>query len=247
MPLGLNPGLGPLPQADDIKTDRSERRNIVRKLIVLFSPLWLAMTCASGVHGQPFLEETQIQQVHSPAVGPLLSEEAPPRSEPLPGVAGPVVPEETREARVLRIRSNVFKRAGASNVLVVRARVEAAEAEERALPAALGWGEDPAMQVATRVTLDLVDEICGRAGGSPTLTAWYAGGVLPNGHGFRTSQMMSDPVPGQEYIFWLQKLDGDWFLASGRHDMFDVVAQDTYQSWPEKAELSARALQGACQ
>jgi hypothetical protein len=45
---------------------------------------------------------------------------------------------------------------------------------------------------------------------------------MADGTGFVTSHMVEDPVIGSEHVFWLERLDGDWFLAAGANSVLAV-------------------------
>jgi hypothetical protein len=184
-----------------------------------------------------------------PAAAPVnLAEEPPPRSEevqarPFETVERDVeAAQRARDARALRVLRGSRARAGAGRVVAARGRVAEVKAFDRPLPAALGWGAD--VRIATRIEIEVDEMLCGAS--SRTLTAWYAGGVLPDGRGVRTSQMTRDLAIGDERVFWLEDLDGELFLTAGRGSTLRPVDRETYET-EDRATVRRAELKGVCQ
>jgi hypothetical protein len=171
-------------------------------------------------------------------VSPPEPDEPPPVSRPvgeLPTVAQPV--EDP-----LRVFRGMFERAGSSNILLVRARITASDVQEKWLPPLIAWG--PHEEIATRVELSVIETLCGTPPGA-TVIAFYVGGMLPGGPGFRTSQMPNDPDMGREYAFWLELLEGEWYLAAGQGSILEVAAPGILTD-RHRRRFAAEELAGVC-
>ncbi|MSP61305.1 MAG: hypothetical protein EXR72_13360 [Myxococcales bacterium] len=171
------------------------------------------------------------------AAAPRLPEEPPPRSE----IASEVAPPALDPDAALRIYQGSHTRNG-GRILAVRGRVRAVKPVVRPLPRAQSWG--PELPYATVLDVAITEVLCGRPE-SEIVQVWYAGAALPDGRGFRTSQMPADLPVGSEHVFWLENLDGDWFLTAGRGSLL-APAADHHLRTPDGALVAAAALKGVC-
>jgi len=113
---------------------------------------------------------------------------------------------------VIRTR---LQQIGATNLLVVRARVDDRLAKRRVVPKELGWGPFPL--IVTAVGLSVLESYCGTA--PQKLTASYVGGSLRNGEAEYNELMERDLTVGEEHVFILRSMRGEHFLELGRVDM----------------------------
>jgi hypothetical protein len=219
----------------------------------LFAPICITLGLTAACAAEPNLgEPSDPGEVAAPldarqgppaARAPVdVADEPPPRSEPArvaPAAAQDAQAE--RDGHALAALRGSFARAGAHRIVAARGRVAAVEAIERPLPEALGWGPD--ITVATRIRIDVDEPLCGAAGTS--LTAWYVGGVLPDGRGVRTSQMTSDPEAGEDAVFWLEHIRGELFLTAGRGSMLRPIDNETYEA-ENGGRIRRALLKGVC-
>lgn len=193
----------------------------IHRLFMILSTIVL-----SGVLGAPTAQATE----------PLT--EPPPVSEAV--ALSRAVTEPARDP--LRVFHGSLARAGKDRILPVRARVDGVAAKEKKLPDPVSWGDDSA--IATSLSLTVLETVCGADPGAK-VTAWYPGGVVPDGRGFRTSEMMSDPPIGSEYVFWLERLDRDWFLTS-RSFLLSPSSSRAFAS-RDGGSVSTAQMKGVCQ
>lgn len=108
-----------------------------------------------------------------------------------------------------------LRQIGSENLLVVRARVHESRANERVLPQALSWGPFPL--IVTTVELSVLETYCG----PPTkkVAASYVGGSLPDGRVEHNELMARHLTVGEEHVYFLRNVCGEYFVALGGRDM----------------------------
>ena len=163
------------------------------------------------------------------------------QSLPAPGsVPARSQPAEAPADPIDRIRAR-FAEIGADSLLVMRARVQALTASMRSFPEPLYWGRDP--RTATTLSLEVLETICG-----PTMEAVrasYPGGRLPDGQFERTELMPRDPAVGSEHVFFLRRIEQEYFLDLGREDML-TRGENGALFDSARADVPLERLRGLC-
>lgn len=113
---------------------------------------------------------------------------------------------------------------GSEDLLVVRARVDESRATERVVPQELSWGPFP--HIVTTVELSVLDTYCG----SPTkkVAASYVGGLLPDGRVEYNEFMARHLTVGEQHVYFLRNVRGEYFVELGRSDMLRKDVNDRF-------------------
>jgi hypothetical protein len=127
---------------------------------------------------------------------------------------------------------------------VVHARVQKLLANERTVPTYV-WPEEPQSLIVTTATI-LIDEVLCGAPLSGAVDVSYVGGRIGR-QWLRTSSMIQDLRPGQAYVLVLSRVDEEYFLVGGKHELFVPLPRESgkYKDFAGR-EITKLEILGGC-
>lgn len=138
-----------------------------------------------------------------------------------------------------------FEKIGPSKLSVLRVVVSDVEVHVKSAPAGLPvWGEQGAETIVTTYKLEVAETLCGATDTPSQVTASESGGVLPTGVGKHVEYYAGFSI-GDERIVILRRVAGEFVLAGGLQDAFEVSSAGLSLSGV-RGEFSKSELVGVC-